>query len=134
MAALAIPLITTLEPVVIPLIVRLMDKIFGSKTGAAKLATAATVVHQIAQGVAGASTTAVPVVPSLEDITASVQKVVDSLNAQGQLQGPATVVSPTATAPVIIAPGQPDIQGALEGISEMLAGFVHLTSALHGKA
>lgn len=98
MAAAVIPLAISLIPEAVPLIVRLIDKIFGSKTGAVKLQTATTLVEALGQGLVNAGKASSADLPDNVAAQKLVQAVVDQLNAAGQLQGAATVIPGTAVA------------------------------------
>lgn len=97
MAALAIPIATTVVPLVLPLVVKLMDKIFGSKTGAVKLATGTAVAQQIMtalQKILATQGVGLPV--EANEIQQLLQAVVSDLNSKGELLGTATVIDAPA--------------------------------------
>ena len=98
MAAIAIPIATTIAPLVIPWVVKLMDKIFGPKTGSVKMATGianAEAIFKALQPILAAQGIAVP---AATEIPALMQSVVDALNASGELKGAATVLEPAPPA------------------------------------
>ncbi len=97
MAAIAVPLIATLAPTIIPLVVQLVDKLFGINTGAVKLPTATGIVSTIATGLVQTGQASGPV-PATDALMASVQAVVDQLNKAGVLKGTATVIGTPAPA------------------------------------
>ena len=91
MAAAIIPIAAAVIPSVIPLVVRLLDKIFPSKTGAAKLDAGTEIVAAIQTGLQNSKSLASTPLTG-DQIKAAVQSVVDALNAQGQLKGAATAI------------------------------------------
>ena len=97
MAGVIVPILGAVVPQVIPLVVRLLDKIFPSKTGQAKLDAGAEIVGAIQQGLQNSKALASTPL-SGDQIKAAVQSAVDTLNAQGQLKGAATVVEQTSPA------------------------------------
>lgn len=102
MAAAAIPLIVSgveaIVPTILPLVAKLMDKIFGSKTGALKLSTGASVAQNILDAFQKSlAANGVSLPTDLKEITGLLQSVVTGLNAKGQLNGNATVIDPVST-------------------------------------
>ncbi len=87
-----VPVLVALEPLVAPLVLKLIDKIFPHGSGATKLPVAVNVFQNIIDGLvkAGAAGQA----PDAATITGWVQQLVASLNAQGALKGPDTVITP----------------------------------------
>lgn len=96
MAAAAIPLVTSLLPTVIPLFAKLADKLFGSKTGPAKLDWVTTLTQGLNQALIAAGKMDPKDSATLNDIQTVVNSVVAGLNASGELKGEATTVLPTA--------------------------------------
>lgn len=100
MAAIAIPLITTLAPSIIQLIAGLVHKEapaaearYGAGTGPVKFSDVFSAVIQQLQ--AAATTGAIPKeLPSDEAIKMVIQAVVSSMNLQGQLQPVQESLSP----------------------------------------
>jgi hypothetical protein len=99
MAAVAIPLIVSgveaIVPTVLPLVAKLMDKIFGSKTGATKLAVGASTAQSILtafQKSLAANGVSLPT--DLTEITNLLQATVTDLNSKGQLIGASTAIDP----------------------------------------
>ena len=89
MAAAIVPIISTILPTAIPLVVRLIDKLFPPKTGEAKLNVVTDIVTAIQNGLAAAGVGA----PTTPDQTKSVvQAVVNQLDSAGQLKGAATQI------------------------------------------
>ncbi len=125
MAALVIPLITTLGPVVIPLLVRLVDKLFGSKTGAVKFQSVIAAIQAILEGMVKAGQITKEQMPTEAAIQAQVQAVVDQLNAAGELQGLGTALP--------AAPVSGSVKDGLEGLQMMLSGYLKVTAALGAK-
>ncbi len=114
MAAAIIPIVTTLLPVVTPLVVRLVDKVFPPKSGPSKSDAATEIVAailaglQATHGLPGGSV-------STDQIKGSVQSTVDALNAQKQLQGINTAIDSTSV--------------AVAGLADLL---IHIGSAIKG--
>lgn len=81
----------------LPFLIRLVETIFPSKSGQAKLATVANAAQVIAQGAAAAAAPAVPVVPDIQTLMAEAQKLVDAMKARNELVGPATSLAPADT-------------------------------------
>ena len=110
-----------LEQVLLPLLVKGLDKIFPPGSGPAKLTTAANAWAVILHGLnaaflppaAGPPTPAV-VTPAT---TAAVQATVDDLEKKGELKGAATVIGAPAAA------NAQHILDAASGIEMMLTGF-----------
>lgn len=105
MAAAIIPIATTVIPLILPWVVKLMDKIFGSKTGAVKLATGTAVAQQIMtalQTILAGQGISLPT--SVSEIQTLLQGVVTDLNGKGELLGTATVIDGTPLA--ILPPGK----------------------------
>jgi hypothetical protein len=103
MATAILPIVATLTPLVTPWIVKLVDKVFPSKSGPQKLIAATTAVTAFVNGLAqlqqsGQLTAA--------DVQPLVQKVVDALQAAGELKGADTVIPAPTIAPAS-PPGQP---------------------------
>jgi hypothetical protein len=118
MAAAIIPIVTTVLPLVAPLVVKLVEKIFGGGTGAVKKPVAVdlmTAIMDALQKLVGPSVS----LPTKPEIPALVQSVVDALNKAGELQGGATVISPAP------APNT----SALDGVAEMLSGALKVLQA-----
>ncbi len=91
MAAAVIPIAAAVLPSVIPLVVKLVDKIFPPKSGASKADAATEIVAAIQQGLANSKALAGAQLNG-EQIKTAVQGVVDALNAQGVLKGAATAI------------------------------------------
>lgn len=103
MAAAIIPIATTVIPLVLPWVVKLMDKIFGSKTGAVKLATGTAVAQQIISALQPIlATQGISLPSSVPEIQAVLQSIVSDLNSKGELLGTATVID--GVPPVAILP------------------------------
>ncbi len=98
------PVLSILLPSVIPLFVKLVDKIFPSKTGQTKLDVVTQISMAVQNGLQAAKATAsTPLTP--EQIHQTIQDIVNALNGAGLLKGADTVVSPAdlSTAAGIIA-------------------------------
>lgn len=94
MAAVVVPILAALEPVIAPLVIQLIDKAFPPRTGSTKFTTAVSWFESLFAGLAKVNpATAVPDQPT---ISGWVQSLVDGLNKAGALKGPATVI-PTTT-------------------------------------
>ncbi len=133
MAALPIilPILAELEPYVAPLVVKLVEKIFPPKSGAVKFPVAVTFIQTLIDGLAKLRGLTPAQVPAQDTTTAAwVQKLVDALNAAGQLKGAATVIDAPATPPdlstSVPALAQPDAR-------LMLQLLVGLLPSLGGK-
>ncbi len=107
MASVIVPVLAALEPTIAPLIIKLIDHLFPKGSGATKLPVAVNVFQNIIDGLvkAGAAGQA----PDAATITAWVNQLVATLNSQGILKGPDTVIAPpfagTVNGPgVIVAP------------------------------
>lgn len=93
MAAAIVPVVTAVVPLILPWVVKLMDKIFGSKTGAVKLATGTAVAQQIMtalQTILAGQGVSLPT--SVAEIQTILQGIVTDLNNKGELLGTATVI------------------------------------------
>ena len=84
MAAIAAALLPVL-PSVIPLVVKFVDRIFGSGTGKLKATVAPQIAQAILEALHGEG-------QPIEKIAAAVQETVDLLNAKGELKGVETVI------------------------------------------
>lgn len=109
MAGFAIPLATALIPTAIPLVVKLVERIFGGKTGDQKKQTVAQIITAIQDGLASAQKLSGQPL-GLAQIESLIEQTVTALNAQGVLQGAATALDP----------GQGGNQ--VDGIAQILAG------------
>ena len=121
MAAVVIPILTTVVPMVLPLIVKLVDKIFGTKTGPAKLDAAtqiSNIILQELQKLAGGANSGIGM-PSVPELQSLIQGIVDQLNKQGVLNGTATVID----APVIPAAVSSN-PAILAGVQQVFAGMM----------
>lgn len=93
MAAAIVPVVTAVVPLILPWVVKLMDKIFGSKTGAVKLATGTAVAQQIMtalQTILAGQGVSLPT--SVAEIQTILQGIVTDLNNKGELLGTATAI------------------------------------------
>ena len=102
MAAAIIPIFSAVLPSVIPLVVKLIDKIFPSKSGPTKLNASTEIVAAIQSGLQNSKALASTPL-SGDQIKTAVQSVVDALNAQGQLKGAATTLDAAQTGIVGLA-------------------------------
>ena len=119
MAAAVIPILTTVVPMVLPLIVKLVDKIFGCKTGSVKLDAATQIsnlILQELQKLAGSGSGIA--MPSTAELTTMIQGIVDQLNKQGVLTGTSTVIDAPITAAVSSNPA------ILAGVQQVFAGMM----------
>ena len=114
MAAAIIPIASAVLPSVIPLVVKLIDKIFPSKSGPAKLDAGTEIVAAIQSGLQASQALASTPLNG-DQIKAAVQSVVNALNAQGVLKGAATVLE--AAQPGIV------------GLADLL---IHIGTAMKG--
>ena len=114
MAAAIIPIIGAVLPQAIPLIVKLVEKIFPSKSGPQKLDAATEISAAIQQGLANTQKLAGTPLTG-DQLKTAVQAVVDSLNAQGVLKGAATTIE-TAVSGVV-------------GLADLL---IHIGTAMKG--
>lgn len=95
----------------IPLVVRLLDRVFGSKTGSAKFEAASKISEAIfaeVQKMVGSSVS----LPGKDEQRALIQGIVEKLNREGVLKGHATPVS--------------DTDDAVEGVAMMLEGALRI--------
>jgi len=100
MATAILPIAVAALPQVLPLVVRLIDKIFPPKSGSAKLDAATEIAAAIQQGLQNSKALAgTPL--SGDQLKAAVQSVVDAMNKSGELQGAATVIE--AASPILTA-------------------------------
>lgn len=106
-------LLALLGPVIvkqsIPLVVKLVDKIFGNKTGKIKSDVATKVVTSIVEGSVSTGNIGSSQVPSESDIRKYIDSVVAGLNSIGELKGPDTELVP-------------DYAAAFDGVRMMLGG------------
>lgn len=93
MASVVIPVFAALEPIVAPLIIKIIDRIFPHGSGATKLPVAVNVFQGIIDGLVKAGS--VGQAPDNATIAGWVNQLVAGLNAQGVLKGPDTVVAPS---------------------------------------
>ncbi len=96
MASIIVPLIETFAPEGVDLIVKLVEKLFGSKTGPLKKQMATSVVTTIGGGLVQIGKLLAPADPAAAAASA-VQASVDRLNPAGVLQGTATVLTSADT-------------------------------------
>ena len=93
MASVVVPILAGLEPVIAPLIIKIIDKVFPPKSGSVKFPTAQAIFQAILDGLAK---TGQPVaIPDQPTLAGWIQELVNELNKAGALKGPATVI-PTA--------------------------------------
>lgn len=93
MAAALIPLALNVVPLVFPLVAKLMDKIFGDKTGPIKLSTGTTVLETLLKSLqASLAGTGVSLPTDPAEIQKLLQSTVDDLKSKGQLIGTGTPV------------------------------------------
>ena len=98
-----LPLITSILPTAIPLVVQLVEKIFGSKGGQQKLDAATEITAALQNGLMAASK-ATGTALTGQQIQDAVQSAVNALNAAGVLKGSAT---PIGTVPIAPTPAIP---------------------------
>lgn len=98
MAGIAIAL--SVIPTVIPLVVRVLDRIFPPKTGPSKEDAATEIIAAIQQGLVNSKALAGTPLNG-DQIRAAIVGVVGSLNAAGELKGAATAIE--AVSPAIEA-------------------------------
>lgn len=96
-----LPILAALEPVVAPLVIKLIDHLFPPKSGPVKLPVAVSTFQAILDGLVKAGQAAPGQVPDAETLKTWVQGIVDALNRAGELKGPATVI-PQSTAPPFV--------------------------------
>ena len=102
-ALTALPVFLNLiQPVVMPFLAKVMDKIFGDKTGSVKQSTLTTIIQTIADNLSGAGQ--IPGTIDKTSIVTAIEAVVAELNAKGELKGPNTT---------IILPNNDEISGIL---------------------
>lgn len=97
MAAFA--LATSVLPVAIPFVVRLLDKIFPPKSGASKADAGTEILAAIQQGLVNSKALAGAPLTG-DQLRAALEGVVGNLNASGELKGAATVIE--AAGPAVL--------------------------------
>ena len=121
MAATVIPILTTVVPVVLPLIVKLVDKIFGSKTGAVKLDAATQIANLILQELQKLAGTGSGIsMPSATELQTLIQGIVNQLNAAGVLTGTSTVIDTPLAGTVTSNPA------ILTGVQQVFSGVMSI--------
>jgi len=93
MATAIVPILVALEPVIAPLIVKLLDKVLGNKTGPIKLATGVSWFKNLFGGIVKAGAASDKQIPDDATIQAWLQQIVDKLNKAGELNGKDTVIA-----------------------------------------
>jgi hypothetical protein len=91
MAAAIVPILGAVLPQAIPLVVRLVEKLFPSKSGSQKLDAATEMAAAIQQGLQNSKALASTPLTG-EQLKTSVQSVVEAMNKSGELQGLATKI------------------------------------------
>jgi hypothetical protein len=114
MATAVIPILTAVLPEAVPIVVRLVEKIFGGKTVPAKLDAATEIVAAIQNGLQNTKQLSGQALDG-KQIATLVQAAVDRLNATGALQGTATAIETGGALAATVAT-------ILEQLSKLLKG------------
>lgn len=105
MASLAATLLLPLVLQVFPLVAKLMDKVFGPKTGGQKTTTGVEIADALMAGFKALLGPAVGL-PATTETPGLLQSAVEELNKQGLLKGHATVVDPKEITGVLVVLGE----------------------------
>ncbi len=113
MAGIAVAL--SVIPTVIPLVVRLLDRVFPPKSGGAKADAATEIVAAIQQGLVNSKAAAGTPLTG-DQIRAAIEGVVGSLNAAGELKGAATAIESVSPAIGALADLLLHLGAAMKGV------------------
>lgn len=102
-------LIATLLPVVIPQVVKLVEKMFGHKTGAQKKSTVLEMLEALIKKTGDLAGPSVGL-PQRGELDQIIEQVVSALNERGELQGHDTQIQ--ADVPAILAGAATMFEGA----------------------
>lgn len=90
--AIAFPILAALEPVIAPLVVKLLDKVLGNKTGPVKLSTGVSWFKNLFSGILKSGQASDKQIPDDTVLQSWLQQIVDRLNKDGELKGQDTVI------------------------------------------